>query len=51
MTGLIEQNQTKLSKNSNDLAIKDKYFPFKQFVNVTGWITLEMRLKPGLVQL
>ena len=33
------------------MAIKDKFFPFKQFVNVTGLITLEMILKPGFFQL
>ena len=35
----------------HDLAIKDKFFPSKQFVNVTGLITLKMRLKPGFVKL
>ena len=35
----------------HDLAMKDNFFPFKQCVNVTGLITLEMRLKPGFVQL
>ena len=33
------------------MAVKYKFFPFKQFVNVTGLITLEMRLKPGFAQL
>ena len=32
------------------MAIKDKFFPSKQFVNVTGLITLKMRLKPGFVK-
>ena len=35
----------------HDLAIKDNFFPSKQFVNVTGLITLKMRLKPGFVKL
>ena len=33
------------------MAVKYKFFPFKQFVNETGLITLEMRLKPEFVQL
>ena len=33
------------------MAIKDKFFPSKQFVIETGLITLEMRLKPGFVKL
>ena len=32
------------------MAIRVNFFPFKQFVNVTGLITLEMRLKPGFFQ-
>ena len=35
----------------HDLAVKDKFFPSKQFVNVTVLITLKMRLKPGFVKL